>query len=284
MAFLAKYFIGLELTSLTLLIIPLGSFLLGMAITYGFGFGLVKSNKKLTGKWIIIALIVAGLLTYGLRHMYYYMTYVDADNQINYQFKGDPISDYVYGDQEIPLTYKNLRDLRINSSNISSGKRGMSLSTRELVAGAEGDKNILHWLLYIIENIGLFLGAFVGMVFHTTRRQYCQSCRQYMTKKKLLKIVKKPNQVLEDIRLAIQSNNLNYFHGLVTKHSLDSTPVDTSYFETYLNHCRSCLEGNLKFTLYKVNQDGKYKLVNREDIKLPLKASMTSLLVSQTEE
>ena len=89
------------------IIIPIGGFIVGAMGAFGYFYGLIKSNQKIKLPHYFVGAIV-GLLTYiGIFYFLYSITYLDENNEVNYSFEGDHISNFVTTDSEEPISFLN---------------------------------------------------------------------------------------------------------------------------------------------------------------------------------
>lgn len=244
---LFNHITGWELNSFSLwFIIPVGGLLVGAAAASGLFYGYLKDNKPVGAREYIIGILIGLTAFYGINYVSYLTTYVDQNNEINYSFKGDPISSYEIDGE--PITFGKYLDISKTSqqsiyfhgstTDINTGKTGTSLI------------NILQVLASGLAGLG------IGLIIVGNRR-YCENCKKYTIEKVLSKFdVEHYEEVMKS--LVESSNDPTTLKRIITETKLTEEKVNT-YAQTEIDYCPDCYDSRLVVKVFQMNSKKEFE-------------------------
>lgn len=263
-AFGVKYLFGYEVTSFTLLIIPVGSFILGAIMGYGIPSGMIKSNMRKNKIMGMVSFALAMICLVGVHFMFYSMTYVDDNLETNYKFQGDHVSQYVIQDNNQQVNFLSFKKLEMDTSGLSLTRHG-----REL---ASFDSNAtINWIKFGIESLAFVLGFVVIYSSTLDSAIFCEDCSVYMKSKKSFKIVTMADKNLQRLHEILEHGSFGDVNQFVHDHKPDSKPVGSLYIEGNTHLCEECGTGHLVTERYFEKKEGKYSKETNGEKKYPLR-------------
>lgn len=239
-------------------IIPVGGALVGFCGTLGYYYGLYKSNVKFSFKHYALGTIF-GLISYlGIFYFNYSITYLDSNNNVNFNFEGDPISSFVL--DGVPITF--LRYIEITEFVASTHTIYTKYNHGNTSYEASADQNKIEFYLRLIASL---VGGFLCGLATYGKAFYCPKCHIYGKTKNIMKMAfdefDKISKDLEDL-----INNPKEFTTLIQKFSANKNPGDR-YIEFVSSYCPKCLDGYLAIVPYVIKDN---KAVELSDNKVVL--------------
>lgn len=241
-------------------VIPVGAVFSGYLMFSKFGSTLFKKNIKPKKSGLLIFILTVTLF-FGIQYGQYRMSYLE-DSGLNYQFHGGHISEFINPDTGEGFTFLSFLTFNVNNSSINFSRRAHSLL--EL----EGNK-LLNWVFYLISFLGFWAGVGGGANGSVVNKQYCSSCKKYMTNKDISVTDNVQTAVINDIRQKINNSESIVTH--VSQHPATTVPKSDRYFIYKLHHCDSCKSGIVEITQYGRAQNGKYSSVGKKE-EIPVNA------------
>ncbi|NLJ88937.1 MAG: hypothetical protein GX327_09245, partial [Epulopiscium sp.] len=243
---------GFELLHLSLLlIIPIGSIIIGYLCGYGYYKGLVISNKYITIKHFIIGFIISLFCIVAIKYTSYLFTYIDSENNtIIYSYKGDHISNYEavgYGKLDF-LTYNKYM---IENTPISFVIKNIPL--------AEISNPVIGWLSVFIDFLGLVSGFILAGLIQKNKA-YCHDCNLYKKNKKLFLISKEEKtDFFNKLNELMSEGNLDATYAMLSKYDFDKDLKKKEHLLCKLVYCKNCNDSVLNFELYELRYQKRIK-------------------------
>jgi len=155
---------GFILQSFTLFfIIPIGGICVGIGSVSGLFYSFLHYKKSITYKPFIIAIILSVVAFYGIYYASYLTTYVSPDNNINYWFKGEHISNYEIDGERV--TFSKYLEVEKSSAKITS--------TINLIPIGEFETGkTLTMIRFYLHLLGAMLGCVGFGLFSQTKQDY----------------------------------------------------------------------------------------------------------------
>ncbi|MBP7176681.1 MAG: hypothetical protein KBA53_10795 [Thermoclostridium sp.] len=264
-------FTSFDLSSFSLFfVVPVGAIVTGGLGTLGYYLGVLKTNIKITKaiKWtgIVIALVCFILVQYG----FYYTAYLDENMDLNFKMQGEHISLYAIGESDEPINFFTFTQEMVNSRVISFSRRGRQLFE------VEGNK-VVNWIFYLVDFLGVLLGAFFARFLVIGNKKYCDNCKRYMKQKDLLKFS------VQDTERVIRFKNITQMQpqeisALV--HS-DGIPVEGEHYDIHLDWCKECNAGFIQLKYMELDSKNKPSHNEGKSIEIPVDSKVTQAILQQ---
>ncbi|MFA7676259.1 MAG: hypothetical protein WCY28_02520 [Candidatus Shapirobacteria bacterium] len=266
---LFNHITGFEIHSFSLFfIIPVGGLLVGAGASAGFFYGQIKYHKPIRKNQYLIGALLGFIAFFGVYYVSYLTTYVAPDNEINYSFEGDHISNFEIDGERITFS----KYLEINNQAESQ----FYFRGRPMGEGIEtgGIVNSIFFYLQLLASI--LAGAGVGLVM-VGDRKYCDKCKRYTEQKELLKFnVDQYEQVILELTKSI--NNPSALKKSIEKLALKEEKV-IAFAQVELQYCPNCYESCLIIKIMKLNSKSEFEELKEFRQFLPLKEEIAKSLI-----
>lgn len=255
-AFAAKFFFGWEVTGFTLIIIPVGSFILGALMGMGLPNAMIKKHIRKNKQLGLVSLILAIVCAIGIQFMFYEMTYMD-ESGINYKFQGDHISNYVISASDEPITFMSFTKFVMNESDFNISRRGRSL------ASIKGNAT-LNWAVYIIELLGFIVGFRFTYSASLNSAIFCEKCEKYMKEKNIFKLVSDVYDKKKHLTEILSQSHQDEFISFVDDNPSKEKAQGPTYSDGVIHYCEDCSDGFIVLKDYIKNDKNKYQKDSQE--------------------
>ncbi len=264
---------GYELHSFNLwFIIPVGALLVGAASTAGMFYGHLRYNRPVTGKHYLLGLVLGVVALYGVYYVSYLTTYITPDNEINYSFNGEHISNYEIDGEQI--TFGKYLEITRQSSEHQFFFRGVPRG--EGYETGEGVNTFYFWL----QIIGAALGGIGGGLAMLGDKKYCQNCKKYKKEKELFKFdVDEYETVLGKLAEAI--SDVEKLKKLIKETKLKDEKVN-AYAAVELEYCPTCFDSFLLVKVMKLNSDSAFEEVQKFRQTVEIKSEIADAVISES--
>jgi len=205
-------------------------------------------------------IILSTALFVGLQFGQYRMSYID--DGLNYQFKGDHISEYINPDSCEGFTFFSFIKFNVDNSTIGFSRRAHSLFQLDGIKW-------LNWVFYLISFLGFWAGVSTGITGAAVNKQYCSSCRKFMKDKDISIIDNVQMVTVNEIRQKIEGSES--IMDSIAEHPVTTVPKSDRYFILKRHHCEACKSGFVEMTQYGKAQNGKYSSVGKKE-EIPVNA------------
>lgn len=245
---------GYELHSFNLwFIIPIGALLVGAGATSGLFYGHLRYNKPVSKNQYLLGLALGVTALFGVYYVSYQTTYITADNEINYSFKGDPISTYEINGE--PITFGKYLEITRQSSSHQFFFRGVPRG--ESYDTGEGVNTFYFWLQLIGAALG---GIGVGLAM-LGDKEYCQKCKKYKKEKELFKFdVDVYETILQNLAESI--DDTVKLQSLIKNTKLKEEKVK-AYASVELHYCPSCFDSTLQVKVMRIGSNSSFEEVQK---------------------
>lgn len=228
-------------------IIPVGGLIVGAAAASGLFYGHLKENKPVGVREYVIGAIMGLVAFYGINYVSYLTTYVDENKDINYSFKGDPISTYELDGE--PITFSKFRELTKESSSQSVYFHGR---TTDVDTGKTAN-SIIDVLQVLASGLA---GVLVGFAIAGNKR-YCEKCKKYTKGKILFKF--DPDRYEEILNSMIAAaNNSIVLQKIIAETKLSKEKPD-AYIQVEIDYCPDCHDSLLVTRVFKQNAKKEFE-------------------------
>jgi len=257
-----------ELYSFSLwFVFPIGGIVLGIISTSVYFWRIVKKGFKPSKHHYIIAAAMAMLTFFIIQFGEYRMTYVDEGKEINHQFNGDHISNYMDQDDNA-FTFTYYVAYKLNNSNSSLMYRGMEISEIDSSAGY----NLFSWILDLA---GFLLGGLSSGLLLISGKTHCTACkRAYVKEHRLGELsLEKVIETQSGLVHTIESNNFPAFIEMINREDIFSNNEAEVHEETYvikIGACPNCQHGYVIMRYYSKNSEGEYDENESKKIVIPI--------------
>lgn len=234
-------------------IIPLGALLVGAAASCGLFFGLLKDNKPVTKEHYIAGAVIGLVAFFGIYYVDYKTTYLDANNNVNYSFQGDPISSYELDGE--PITFGKFLSLT------TSGKQQFYFHGRPVGGEVDTGKGFGSFMQIIEILAAMIAGAGVGLTI-VGDKTYCDNCKKYMKDRTMLKFsIDKYEEVADEINSS--KNDPVKLKQLFAKYELKKDEKVTAFGQVDLLNCPNCHNARLIVKIYRLGSNSNFEEVNQ---------------------
>lgn len=210
-------------------------------------------------------IILSTALFVGLQFGQYRMSYI-GDDGLNYQFKGDHISEYINPDSGEGFTFFSFIKFNVDNSFISFSRRAHSLFQLDGIKW-------LNWVFYLISFLGFWAGVSTGVKGAAVNKQYCNSCKKFMKDKDISIIDNVQMVTVNEIRQKIEGSES--IMDSIAEHPVTTVPKSDRYFILKRHHCEACKSGVVEMTQYGRAQNGKYSSVGKKE-EIPVNADFVT--------
>ncbi len=243
-----------QLHSFTLwFVIPVGGVLVGMGASSGLFLGHLWANKPLAKKQYLVGALLGLLAFVGIYYVDYLTTYVSPEKEINYSFKGDPISDFEIDGQQI--TFGKYLDLQNSSSKQQFYFRGRPVG-ESFETGAATN----YFFFYFQLIVSALAGAVMGLVIIGNKR-YCQNCKKYTKEKNLFRFdVDQYEKIVKELAGSI--DDLPKLRGIIKNTKLKDDKVN-AFAQVDLDYCPNCHDSQLHIKVMKRDSNGSFEEVDK---------------------
>lgn len=249
---LFNHLTGFELHSFTFFfIVPLGGLLVGAAAASGLFYGHLRYNKPVNKNHYLLGAALGVVAFFGVYYVSYLTTYINANNEINYSFDGDPISYYEIDGEQI--TFSKYLEISKNAKS-QFYFRGRPVGD-EVEAGV-GFGTLMFYLHILAAAVA---GAVVGLVVVGDKR-YCEKCKKYTKEKELFKfdVDDQFEDAVSDLTSAV--DNISALQKIIKNTKLKTDKVN-AYAQVDLEYCPNCHDSRLLVKLMKLNSDSNFEEV-----------------------
>lgn len=236
-------------------VIPLGSIAFGVLLGAFIYKAIKKSNIKYQFKVTVLSLIFGILIVPSIYGVRYATTYIDYDEEVNQDHRGNHISEYVYKGE--PMNYFNY--IRFIIENNSYTIRG-----RHTKSNVDLDVHpTLNIVVLLFQNIVAIFFCAMTVAGLLKSQYYCEHCKKYGKEKDDL--FEFDDEYLPQLQADIDNSlargvlpDLSYL-----KHE------KPKYYSASLNYCPICNGGELLLN-HKEIVKKKVTDLEKDDIKYPL--------------
>jgi len=253
---------GYELQSFHLwFIIPIGALFVGAGAVSGIYYGHLKSNKPIGKKEYLIGTVLGLLALFGIFYASYLTTYVTPDKEINFWFKGDHISTYEIGGEQVTFS----KWLKLTEG---SGKQQIFFRGVPMGQGIETGETVGSLYFYLN-----FLGAAVGSFFTLLilgSKRFCKKCKKYIKEKELFKFgVEEHDEIAAKLNASINDSK-GLFSLIGRKFEIGKA---NAYLQVDLEYCPTCFDSDLVVKVMRKDSRGNFEEVQklRQTLKLDSK-------------
>jgi len=248
---LFNHLTGFELHSFTLLfIIPVGGLLVGAMSSAGMFYGYLRYNKPVNKNHYLLGALLGAVAFFGIYYVSYLTTYVGPDNEINYSFKGDPISYYEIDGEQITFS-KYLQLTKQAKSHFYFRGRPVG----EDVNTGEGTNTFFFYLQLLS---AVLAGVCVGLVIVGDKR-YCENCKKYTKEKELFKF--DIDQYEDSVRdLADAVDDTKALQEIIKTTHLKEEKVN-AFAQVDLEYCPNCHDSRLLVKVFKLDSNNGFEEV-----------------------
>ncbi|MEG0297268.1 MAG: hypothetical protein RR620_11170 [Clostridium sp.] len=229
------------LTTTIFRFIPVGAIAYGIFIGWMVATGVKVSNKEPKKKrYSICACILALITFFGMGFIEYKTTYVNDNYEINRNFEGIPISEYVYTDNtgnDIKMNFINYTKYVLDNSTIIVHSKNSS-NDREV--DTSGTQNYIRYLLAMA---GIALASLFSTIGTLANEKYCSNCGKFLKKKYLFKF--SGNDFDEEVEEF--KDKLNTRIGLEEYLRRKRKVSGMTYYIIELRYCNECKIGEILF-------------------------------------
>lgn len=258
-----------DLTSFTLFfIVPVGAIFIGAIACWGYYFGLLKSNLKITKVNKLIGVLLALLTFLGTQFGVYMTTYVDDDGIINNKMEGVHISEcFIEESTGEPINFISFTKIMVESQTISFSNRGRNLFE------VEGNP-IVNWIFFGINVIGMIIGSLVVRTLVMGSKKYCDDCKKYMKQKNINKYSANDQETIQKLK-AINTLSAEEIRAIVGLAKYDSG----AHFDVNIDWCEECNAGFLQLKYMQPEKKGKFNHVAANSIEVKLSATVVRTII-----
>lgn len=251
---LFNHLTGYEVQSFSFFfIIPLGALLVGAGASCGLFLGLLKDNKPVIKEHYIIGALIGLVAFFGIYYVSYKTTYLTADNEINYSFNGDPISNYELDGE--PITFSKFISLS------QSGKQQFYFHGRPVGTEVDTGKGFGSFMWYLEILAAILAGAGVGLTI-VGGKSYCDKCKKYMQEKTLLKFsIDKFDEVANQINTSL--NNVEKLKQIFSTYELKKDEKVKAFAQADLVYCPDCYDSRLLVKIFQLGSNSNFEEVNQ---------------------
>lgn len=234
-------------------IVPLGALLVGAAASSGLFFGLLKDDKPVTKEHYMIGAVIGLIAFFGIYYVSYKTTYLDANNEINYSFNGDPISSYELEGE--PITFSKFMSLS------RGGKQQFYFHGRPVGEEVDTGEGFGTFMWYLEMLAAAAAGAGVGLTI-VGGKSYCDKCKKYMHEKTLLKFsIDKFDEVADDLNASL--NDVSKLKHIFATHELKKDEKVQAFAQVDLVHCPNCYDARLVVKIFRLGSNSSFEEVNQ---------------------
>lgn len=258
-----------DLSSFSLFfIVPVGAMVTGSLACLGYYLGVLKTNVQITKtiKWvgIVMALICFIVVQYG----FYSTAYLDENMDLNFKMQGDHVSLYVIGDSEEPINFFTFTQEMVNSRVISFSNRGRQ------VFEVEGNK-VVNWIFYLVDFLGVLLGAYFARTLVIGNKKYCDNCRRYMKQKDLMKFS------VQDAERVIRFKTITNLQPqeITSLVHNDGIPAEGEHYDVHLDWCETCSAGYIQLKYMELDSKKKPRHNEEKSIEIPIGSQITQVIL-----
>lgn len=246
---LFNHITGFEIHSFSLFfIIPVGGLLVGAGASAGFFYGQIKYHKPIRKNQYLIGALLGFIAFFGVYYVSYLTTYVAPDNEINYSFEGDHISNFEIDGERITFS----KYLEINNQAESQ----FYFRGRPIGEGIEtgGIVNSISFYLQLLASI--LAGAGVGLVM-VGDKKYCDKCKRYTEQEELFRFnVDQYEKVIAELAKSIDDSAS--LRKIIEKESLKEEKV-VAFIKVELQYCPNCYDSCLIIKIMKLNSKSEFE-------------------------
>jgi hypothetical protein len=234
-------------------IIPLGALLIGAAASSGLFFGLLKDNKPVSKKYYVIGAFVGLIAFFGVYYVSYQTTYISADNQVNYSFNGNPISNFTIGGE--PVTFGKFISLA------QGGKEQFFFHGRPIGDGFDAGNGFNSFMYYLEILAAVVAGAGVGLTI-VGGKTYCDKCKKYMLEKTLAKIsIEKFDEITNEINASL--TDVSKLKQIFSTNEMQKGEKVKAYTQVDLVHCPNCYDARFVIKIFQLGSKSSFEEVSK---------------------
>lgn len=268
---LFNHLTGIELHSLTLLfVIPMGGLLVGAAAASGMFVGYLEYHKPISKNQYLLGAVLGVFAFLGVYYVSYITTYVTSDNEINYSFKGDPISSYEIGGQ--PITFSKFLEI---------GKQAKSQFLFRGVpvgGGVDTGGTVGSFLFYLQLLAAATAGAAVGLAI-VGDKKYCEKCKKYTEEDDLFKFdVDQYDRVVQELTGAAESPAALQ---KIIKTTTLKDPKVNAFAQVVLQYCSNCYDNRLIIKVMKSNSKSGFEEVTKLRQNFSITAEVAKVIIEK---
>ncbi|MCF2940609.1 hypothetical protein L1N85_19635 [Paenibacillus alkaliterrae] len=260
-------------------VIPVGGIAFGMITTSVYCWRIVNKGYKPSRKNYLVSLVMVLITFFFIQYGEYQITYVTDDNEVNHQFTGDHISNFMDEDDNV-LTFNNYFAYKLKNSESSLMYRGSEISEIDSSTGY----NLFSWSLNLV---GFLLGGLFSVFLSTQGKTHCMACkRAYVTEHRLGEMSSGKVVELQKLVQAIESNNFNTFIDIINRCDIFNNNDSEAQEESYIikiGACPNCKHGYIIMRNYSPNGQGEYNENENKKIVLPITGSFATKALSFVE-
>ena len=239
-------------------VIPIGALMIGGFIGWMVAMGVKISNKEPKKKiYPIFAAILALVTFFGLWFLEYKTTYVSDDYEINRDFKGTPISEFVYTNdkgEDVEMTFVNYTKYALDNYTTIIESRS---SQKDVEVDTRGTENYIN---YVVSLLGMVIVGGFFTIVTLYDEIYCDNCNVYYKKKRLFKFSgvdydREVNEFIEKI-----DSRVGLYEYLSRKRSIKGSLKARYFYVVEMRYCKECYVGEIVFKRFNQSGNGSGKI------------------------
>lgn len=253
-------------------IIPIGGIILGILSSFLMFKYLKLRNIRPTRNHYLYSAFISFAAFVSIIYVTYASTYID-NGEVNYLFKGQHISNYMYNDTEA-FNFQNYIDFKLEHA-----KTKFSYKSRQIGNDVSLGKGI-NILSNIINLLGFMIGGALFGAASLGTSPYCHGCKKYMKKEDLYKFTY--SSLSEEVNglAAALSNSVNSLEDFIYGERPKFKKKET-YFEVRMMYCPSCYDGYLELKCMQARKDSLGRISWRENTRAAKKFKLTPEMVER---
>ncbi|MEC1525440.1 hypothetical protein P9D43_25920 [Neobacillus niacini] len=253
LALLLLWLLDFQLYSMSVLVfIPAGAVAFGFLSSIGLFLG-IRKTSIVTAKHYFIGALFGLLGFFFIYYGEYQMAYVSDNNQLNYDFNGEHISNYALDDSNVPVNFFSYLSFTLEGSILSL--RGSS-TTLDL----DGDATKFRFLLQII---GFIIGSICTAPILTSEKNKCTACKKSYLKEFELFHTDSDRYIetIDKIEDLILANDTKGFIDYIIQERLVMEEIFTENVKVsmVLSECPNCKDTKFFCKVFVKDREGQYQ-------------------------